>query len=618
MTGGWMPPTDQIPQMVERCSRRASPADLAFLAMLCWRTPHPDHASWKKALSDQLPAVAGAVSAGLRQGLDHAGDPEPALTLLNHLPREFPEGCGPDWVKGHLAPALRTLPAREEITARLFDDFPTDSGHALLGEIIEERPSVLSGWRLDLLDSLRQNPEFMPTPAEARWLSQWLLPRPLPDDNDRASEAFSVELLARFGNAHPKELAHLELPDRALATRPLPEAYLERLLSRPAGGADHLASVSQELARVASLSAERHTELADQLVADFTAGRSLEGDVRLPLLDCDEGARRELAGRLMPGLVQSQPGEERNQVFQSQLSGLRRAWLESEVGEVSASDRLLRHAAAMQVAPGQWMELMGPALQGWAAELETRGEASDAIERARAALGRQGELTGSEMLDVGVATLLCQGHPSRFLEILTGVQPAYMASVSATPIGSGSAQDFALSSITRDFRNQLMETPQLVSNCRSLSEAAALLGHTATMHPSGLDTTRQGLVKRYFEEGPPEAAALVAELDRQGVLSEGLPAFAACTQELDRHANLALGLLQRATSSEPGERIKEASVAFREVLLLVGEGHSEESAMQTVLARNLGVSTSTGGSMIDLAGPRPSIGGIMLPRRRTS
>ncbi|GMU58038.1 MAG: hypothetical protein AMXMBFR33_71840 [Candidatus Xenobia bacterium] len=236
---------------------------------------------------------------------------------------------------------------------------------------------------------------------------------------------------------------------------------------------------------------------------------------------------------------------------------------------------------------------------------------------ARAALGRQGELTGCEMLDVGVATLLCQGHPSRFLEILTGVQPAYMASVSATPIGSGSAQDFALSSITRDFRNQLMETPQLVSNCRSLSEAAALLGHTATMHPSGLDTTRQGLVKRYFEEGPPEAAALVAELDRQGVLSEGLPAFAACTQELDRHANLALGLLQRA-EQRAGRAHQGGQRCFPRGPVVGGRG-----AQRGIGDANRPGPQSGGehlhGRLDDRpGGPRPSIGGIMLPRRRTS
>ncbi len=616
MTGGWMPPIDQIPEMIEGCARRASPADLAFLAMLCWRTPHPDHAAWKKALSDQLPAVTGAVSAGLSQGHDHAGNPEPALTLLNHLRKEFPEACGPDWVKGHLAPALRTLPERDEITPALFDQFPVDAGRALLGEVMQERPSGLSGWRLELLGALHENHEFMPTPGEARWLSQWLLPRPLPDIDDRAAEAISVKLLARFGDAHPQEFAKLQLPDRALNTRPLPEAYLERLLHRPAGHADHLASVSRELGRVALLSPERRAELADQLAADFAAGRSLEGDVRLPLLDCDLGAQRDLASRLLPGLAERQPGEESNQVFRSQLEGLRRAWLEGEVSDVSASDRSLRHAAALHSAPGHWMALLKPALGGWAQELEAGGEAPQAIERAQVALGRQGKLNGTEMLDVAVAVLLCQANPPRLLDVLERIPPAYLATISVPPLSSGSAQDFALSSIACELRDQIGQAPELVSHCRDLTQSAALLNHAAALNQSGQEATRQAVVERSREKGPPEAAALVAELDRQGVLREGLSAFTSCTPELERHANLALGLLQKSTRSESGERIEEASGAFREVLSLIGEGHTEESALQVVLARSLGM--TTGGTAVDLDGPRPSVGGILLRRRRSS
>lgn len=616
MTGGWMPPVEQIPAMVERCALRASSADLDLLAMLCWRTPHPDHAAWKEALGDQLPAVTRAVSEGLRQGHDHDANPGPALTLLNYLPREFPEACGPDWVKTHLAPALRTLPEDDQIAQALFDDFPTDSGHALLGELMRERPSALTGWRLSFLTSLSQNSEFVPTSGEAVWLSQWLLPRPASDANDQVAEATSVQLLARFGEAHPEEFSRLQLPDNNLTSRALPQAYLERLLQRPPGSGGHLASVSGALARVTGLSPERRGEIRDQLVADFASGRSLEGDVRLPLLDGDPGARRELAARLLPGLAQKQPGEDLNEAYRSQLNKLRQAWLKGEPQAVSPSDLLLRHEAAMLAAPARWMEVMEPALRGWTQELEARGEAPQAIERARAALGRQGVLEGSEMLDVGAAVLLCQGHPSRLLELVQGIEPASLARLSAAPIGSNSPHDYALWSTTDDLRNQI-KAPELVSACHTLPRSAALLGHTAALYPSGEEPARQALVARFQEEGPPESAALVVELDRQGVLKEGLSALVATAPNLDQHAELALRLLQRATHSEPGERVAETSRDLRQALELISQGQTEDSAFQDVLARKLG-KASAGGPAVDLGGPRPSIGGILMPRRRTT
>ncbi len=587
-------PPEVLETLVARCAARASERDIQALGLLIADGVSGEGPA-RSIAGEHFESVSTAVSRFLGRG-EKFQDSEVPFQLLEILVMAYPEKCDATWAREHLAPALQTL---DGSMGGLFAAARPDTTSAMVSLALEDRPSTLAGWRFTAAEQLLKDPDYVPSRQQAHWMSQFLIPRSRPDRLDDAAESLAVRWMLQFRRFDPEGFDALLLPDASGQMKPLPEAYLERLKARPAAQLGEHFQNPDTLNRLLALPDEEVSRYQQEVVA-----RGLfKPDLALIVASGSADRRSELAPSIKAQLATVHP-EEESASIRNFMQRLRQAWLRSP-DEGTPESLLQRHRGAVAYNPSEWMRSMRPSLQA--------GAGAD-LPGVRATLRAQKpgglpELSDQELIAFGQAVALAEKEPRHVSELVLAASPflgwlADRARDSFQVIAFGSA----LLALQR-----CMGGPEYawVKHCPNLREGLAVLQecHKLTRRGGTALGVEQAWLNERKTSGPEWAAALGEHFHAQGKLTERMTELYERFPDFEQHGPLAA----RVAHLAEGNWEKTLS-GLTTVLQWMNEGKSEEQALHQWAKRE---AVSSGHLGVDLGGLKPSVGGVLLRRKKS-
>lgn len=598
---------EDLETLVGRCARRGTEADLQVMRGLLEYSAG-DGLS-QQAIGRHFELVSGMVAGALGRGERFQDDELPHLVLLS-LAHDFPDRCDAAWARDILGPALRGLPFHEAM-GDVIHHVPTPALAELLDGCLEDRPSGLSDWHYDAVSTLLKREDYHPTTEQARWVSQFLLPRANPTPQDGHAQTLALGFLKRFRETDREGFASLKLPDLAGQLKPVPEALLSQLSGGLLLDQKELWSETTLLNSLLDTGRDERASLRERLAAEPEITPSLD---LLRAVGASPEEKMLLALALEQQLVRKHPSES-DRSFELFLQGLRSECLRLAPGDITPEACSRRSQLAMVRLPREWMVSMTPTLQAMAAFNRDGGEV---VKGASASLRAQDpsgppQLNPDQLLMLGAAVAIAERHPEHLPELLGAASP--WLDWRAPPNGgqeSPSAQAF--SSVLTALTHPLLQGSQWTQHCPSVKAGAAMLQHCARLEPfarRNRDSYLSNHEQAWLERQSGWARSLGEGLRARGELSGGLWKVYQSFPELDRNGPTAARVLD--LSARQGDSLEQGIRALGKVLDGMAGGQTEEEAVKAWLSQSLGGGE---GAAVRLEGARPSVGGVLLPRKR--
>lgn len=587
-------PAEVVSALVERCAARASEKDIKALSYLL--DSDFSEPLGKAAAREHFEHVSTAITRYLGRG-GKFEDSDVPFSLLCRLVKEFPERCDAGWVRAHLAPSLRHLDGN---MGPLLTLASTEQVASLLDTALQDRPSTIADWRLTAAQRLMSEPDYRPTAEQSHWMSQFLILRPASDQMDFAAESLAVSWMSRLKSLDQEAFSQLQLPDLSGQMKPLPEALLARLEQRPS---EQLLKYFDNPERLNALVCLPPEEAA-RLRAELKARPTFQLDLAVLLANQDRAALAE-AVKTRLGTILPQEEDAGVRTF---MQTLRMSLLKSpdEHGEC-----LLRHQVALAYRPGHWMSSMRPSLTSALSEpsLDRKALLDSVSETLRAQVpGRLPELTDEQLLDFGKAVRIAEQEPEHLPGLLAAASPF----VAWLPGRQDGPQVVALGSALRALEYIVVADDEWVKHCPGLRDGLGVLQQVHKIALRGGDLAglparaESAWLDQLRSSGPEWARTLAGVVKGKGELTEGLALLFESLPDLEEHGPLAA----RVAGLVDGDPVKTAE-GVRAVL---ASDQSPDEALHRWLR---GTMAGTGQLAVELDGLRPSVGGVLLRRKRT-
>lgn len=590
---------EHLSGLVERCALRGGDRDFKALIGLIqgdFGGPGPAHG----VVGERFDLVSGALTRALGRGQKFP-DPEHALLFLHALCEGFPDRCDAAWTREHLEPALRRLPLHEAM-GEVLKAAPLPALEALADSCLEDRPGTLADWRFVALSQLAGK-EHTPNLAQAKWVSQFLLPRQVGlNEQDLEAQFVAMRLLDRFRAKDPNGLNQLRLPDPAGELRPLPDALYERCLELPPLKAWAAFGQADMINRLVGRTPEQLARLREELASE----PALRPEMRLVLAAGATQEEKAALGQLLERQLGERQSHEHKPEFRAFLGSLRRAWLEVAPEEATSEVCSARHKLALRLAPSEWMINMSPTLQSAARQAK---DPSAVVQSAAAMLAglTSPDLTEEQLLTLGTAIKLVSQHSEHLAEMIGAAGPWLTFKPTRVGENKDSEEAQAFGSAMKSLRYELIAGNDWMEHCRTTRDSAMVLRGCHQIAPevrgSFLAQAEQGWMGR--QQG--WVRSLAEGLQQKGGLAKGLGELYERVPNLDQHGPLAVRLLGMT------DGLEDAIQGLRKVQGFLAEGKSEAEAITAWLGGKLGGET---GLAVDLGGLKPSVGGVLLRRKR--
>jgi hypothetical protein len=282
-----------------------------------------------------------------------------------------------------------------------------------------------------------------------------------------------------------------------------------------------------------------------------------------------------------------------------------------EVAPETATPEVCRNRSqiAMTLAPHKWMENMATTLRVAARQTaDPQAVIQSAVDILRGS--HPPELTPDELMTFGTAVMLMETHPEHLAKLVTAAGPWIGWRPQALGPNKDSKQALGFGSALHVLRYCVIADDEWVKNCRSPREGAMVLGQCQKIAPTVRDWPNllEKQEKAWLDQQTGSVRTLGEALQRKGQLAGGLARLYEAVPELDQHLDLAVRVLSLTPDKD---RAVEDTVQGLNAVL---RASTEEEGLQTWLKGTL---SASGGMAVELGGLKPSVGGVLLRRKRT-